>query len=74
MRDVHKLKEYVEGREVSDGQENSVSTAQNDDFEILKESPMMGDGKFKLEIGVNAKHTLGLPVFNFFQLSSYTAF
>lgn len=23
------------------------------DFEILKHSPMLGDGKFKLEIGMN---------------------
>lgn len=47
VRDVSKLKDFVEGPEiVEDGQESS-----QDDFEILKESPMMGDGRFKLEIG-----------------------
>jgi hypothetical protein len=49
---VRKLKEFVEGREVLEGQEDSGSVAQNDDFEILKESPLIGDGKFKLEIGI----------------------
>lgn len=44
---MSKLKDFVEGPEiVEDGQESS-----QDDFEILKESPMMGDGRFKLEIG-----------------------
>ena len=58
MRDVSKLKEFVEGREIRDGQEETGSVVQNDDFEILKESPLMGDGKFKLEIGMNDSQTL----------------
>lgn len=41
VRDVERLKEYVEG----------VNEGDCDEFEILKESPMLGDGKFKLEIG-----------------------
>lgn len=71
VRDVRKLKEYVEGRE--DEEDATVSTAENDDFEILKESPMMGDGKFKLEIGMHSKHTLNIPEFILY-LSSHTAF
>lgn len=51
MRDVSKLKEFVEGRQVPESEE-SEPAVQNDDFEILKESPVMGDGKFKLEIGI----------------------
>jgi hypothetical protein len=51
VRDVSKLKEFVEGRQVPESEE-SGPVAQNDDFEILKESPLMGDGKFKLEIGI----------------------
>ena len=52
IRDVSKLKEFVECREVLEGREGATA-AQNDDFEILKESPLMGDGKFKLEIGMD---------------------
>ena len=44
---MSKLKDFVERPEIAeDSQESS-----QDDFEILKESPMMGDGRFKLEIG-----------------------
>lgn len=50
---MSKLKEFVEERQGTEGQEANGPTAQNDDFEILKESPLMGDGKFKLEIGVH---------------------
>ena len=45
---MSKLKDFVEGPEIA---EDSQESSQNDDFEILKESPMMGDGRFKLEIG-----------------------
>jgi hypothetical protein len=58
VRDVSKLKEFVEEREVTEGQEESGLVVKNDDFEILKESPLMGDGKFKLEIGMNNSHPL----------------
>lgn len=50
VHDVNKLMNFVEGRDLQDGPEGNVPIAQNDDFEILKESPLMGDGKFKLEI------------------------
>lgn len=54
VRDVHKLRDYVENMPIrstsatgsDDGQEEDVG-----DFEILKESPMIWDGKYKLEIG-----------------------
>jgi hypothetical protein len=39
-------------QEVED--EQDASRAQDaQDFEILKQSPLLGDGKFKLEIGAN---------------------
>ncbi|KAL0567176.1 hypothetical protein V5O48_014826 [Marasmius crinis-equi] len=62
VRDVHKLRDYVEGRSSlsvneSDGAANDGITGENeensvvaDDFEILKQSPIIGDNKFKLEI------------------------
>lgn len=46
VHDVSKLKEFVESA-VSD-----KNDAIPDEFEILKESPLL-DGKFKLEIGKN---------------------
>lgn len=42
VRDVHKLRDFVEGVEPQDDDGN---------FEILKQSPVLGDNKFKLEIG-----------------------
>ncbi len=50
VRDVHRLRDYVENI-------NTVSDVEGCDFDILKESPMLGDGKFKLEIG-NVSSTL----------------
>ncbi|KAJ7129390.1 hypothetical protein C8R44DRAFT_615450 [Mycena epipterygia] len=53
VRDVHKLCAFVEGLEPDNtGDEQG---AQADDFEILKHSPMIGDDKFKLEIGATSK-------------------
>lgn len=45
VRDVHRLRDHVELAEQSGN-----SDAHN--FDILKESPVLYDGKFKLEIGV----------------------
>ncbi|KAF9450142.1 hypothetical protein P691DRAFT_758411 [Macrolepiota fuliginosa MF-IS2] len=45
VRDVQKLRDFVEG----DGQMAAASQSQIDEFEVLKQSPIMGD-KFKLEI------------------------
>ncbi|RDB19897.1 hypothetical protein Hypma_012758 [Hypsizygus marmoreus] len=42
VRDVHKLRDLVEGFD--------ATAVDNPDFEILKQSPMLGDNKFKLEI------------------------
>jgi len=53
VRDIHKLRDFVEGQqsEVHDNGEERPRMPGQDDFEILKESPHLGDGKFKLEIG-----------------------
>ncbi|TFY78515.1 hypothetical protein EWM64_g5496, partial [Hericium alpestre] len=53
VRDVHKLREFVErdeGDESAEDQPEHATGSDRDDFDILKESPMLGDGKFKLEI------------------------
>ena len=44
MKDVQKLKQFIEDEATSADPPDS-------DFEVLKESPTLGDGKFKLEIG-----------------------
>lgn len=49
VRDVQKLKEHIES--LHDSGTSSHDAEGNGEFEILKESPMLGDGKFKLEIG-----------------------
>ena len=43
--DVSRLQQFVEGPSPSDG-------AEKDTFEILREGPILGDQKFKLEIGM----------------------
>jgi len=51
VQDVRKLRDFVEGRgpdETADGRDGP----ELDDFEILRESPMLGDSKYKLEIGM----------------------
>jgi len=50
IRDVSKLRDFVEGVVHEDGSQALVSEA--GEFEILKQSPILGDHKFKLEIGV----------------------
>ncbi|KAG6821523.1 hypothetical protein H0H93_000032 [Arthromyces matolae] len=45
VRDLHKLRDFVEGVE------GEPPNTENCDFEVLKHSPMLGDNKFKLEIG-----------------------
>ncbi|KAJ7490303.1 hypothetical protein B0H11DRAFT_2009964 [Mycena galericulata] len=49
VRDVHKLRDFVEGLEPDNEDEQGTATGP-EDFEILKHSPMIGDDKFKLEI------------------------
>ncbi|VDC06191.1 unnamed protein product [Peniophora sp. CBMAI 1063] len=48
-RDVQKLREYVESPEFAERAVGENADA-NEDFEVLRESPVLGDGKFKLEI------------------------
>ncbi|KAJ7180369.1 hypothetical protein C8R43DRAFT_399180 [Mycena crocata] len=49
VRDAHKLRDYVEGIEPEDTEDEHGSVVA-EDFELLKQSPMIGDDKFKLEI------------------------
>ncbi|KAF4601950.1 hypothetical protein EYR40_005151 [Pleurotus pulmonarius] len=50
IRDVTRLKEWVETPEtVQDDSETSPALTE-DNFEILRESPVLGDDKFKLEV------------------------
>ncbi|KIM46330.1 hypothetical protein M413DRAFT_441413 [Hebeloma cylindrosporum] len=48
IRDVSKLRDFVEGVVHEDGSQTLVSEA--GEFEVLKQSPILGDHKFKLEI------------------------
>lgn len=41
----------MEGRGLDDTTDGGAGP-DRDDFEILRESPMLGDGKYKLEIGM----------------------
>lgn len=52
VHDVQKLRNFVE--EVEPVVDNGERPARSDltDFEILRQSPMIGDHKFKLEIGM----------------------
>jgi hypothetical protein len=50
VRDVHKLRDFVEDVERSVHQDDH-DQAEHGNFEILKQSPILGDNKFKLEIG-----------------------
>ncbi|KAH9049710.1 hypothetical protein EDB84DRAFT_1260529 [Lactarius hengduanensis] len=50
VHDVAKLRDFVEDRGQDEIPEGRVGP-DRDGFEILKESPMLGDGKYKLEIG-----------------------
>jgi hypothetical protein len=55
VRDVQKLRDFVERLDPTDDadtqQLEGVLNNGHGEFEVLKESPMLGDGKFKLEIG-----------------------
>ncbi|KZT12724.1 uncharacterized protein LAESUDRAFT_808275 [Laetiporus sulphureus 93-53] len=52
VRDVRRLRDFVEAPEATDQTDESDEPATPDAgyFEILRESPVIGDGKFKLEI------------------------
>ena len=51
-RDVQKLRDYVESAEFAVKAVGEGAEGANEDFELLRESPIVGDGKFKLEIGM----------------------
>lgn len=51
VRDVQKLHDFIEG----DGRSATTNQDQNEEFDILKQSHIMGD-KFKLEIGMDYPH------------------
>ncbi|KAG5654630.1 hypothetical protein H0H81_011605 [Sphagnurus paluster] len=50
VRDIHKLKDFVEG---------DPTEGEDPDFDILKQSPMLGDNKFKLEIAFTPPNSEG---------------
>ncbi|KAI0307093.1 hypothetical protein B0F90DRAFT_1807787 [Multifurca ochricompacta] len=65
VQDVRKLRDFVEGRgphKVAEG--SGRGEPDRDEFEILRESPLLGDGKYKLEIEIVTTHlpTLSLYV------------
>ncbi|CDO76563.1 hypothetical protein BN946_scf184982.g22 [Trametes cinnabarina] len=47
VRDVARLRDHIENQPLADGADESDG---DDEFEILNESPELGDSKFKLEI------------------------
>ncbi|KAH9965859.1 hypothetical protein BC827DRAFT_1180462 [Russula dissimulans] len=49
VQDVAKLRDFVEGRG-RDENTDRRDGLERDGFEVLRESPMLGDGKYKLEI------------------------
>ncbi|KAJ3754210.1 hypothetical protein EV360DRAFT_96688 [Lentinula raphanica] len=59
VRDVRKLRNFVEGFPSTESAESEDATPiEADDFDILKHSPVIGDGKFKLEIvPTNEQHS-----------------
>ncbi|TFK28868.1 hypothetical protein FA15DRAFT_664954 [Coprinopsis marcescibilis] len=50
IKDVTKLREFVEG--ISSGEGQNTLTA--DDFDLLKQSPLLGDNKYKLEVALTS--------------------
>ncbi|KAF8195607.1 hypothetical protein K438DRAFT_1826207 [Mycena galopus ATCC 62051] len=60
VRDVHKLRDFVEGVQADTTEDEDGSAVGPDDFEILKLAPLIGDDKFKLEIQAPAP-TEGAP-------------
>lgn len=56
VRDVAKLRDFIEGSpepELSPEDNSNPNSPVAEDFDILKHSPVIGDGKFKLEIARN---------------------
>jgi hypothetical protein len=72
VRNATKLRDFVEGvgNEAVDSADTSSedSSNLNVDFEVLKLSPILGDNKFKLEIGTR------FLVLNVFSLTTFPSF
>jgi hypothetical protein len=51
VHDVGKLRDFVEGRNPEDAVDGRGASG-HDAFGVLRESPTLGDGKYKLEIGM----------------------
>lgn len=49
VRDVSRLRDYIENPPLMAESENAAEEL-DDEFDVLRESPELGDGKFKLEI------------------------
>jgi hypothetical protein len=54
VHDVQKLRDFVEGRSPEDAADGRDGP-DRDDFGVLRESPTLGEGKYKLEIGMKKK-------------------
>ncbi|KAL1944324.1 hypothetical protein VTO73DRAFT_3509 [Trametes versicolor] len=54
VRDLSKLRDHVENPPATEGDD----APDDEEFEILKESPELGDGKFKLEISITRDNDL----------------
>ncbi|KAF8897756.1 hypothetical protein BD779DRAFT_1492351 [Infundibulicybe gibba] len=67
IREVHKLRDHIEGAPLDpdDGPQRLGEPrppSEHNDFEILRQSPMLGDNKFKLEISETLLHEGEPPV------------
>ena len=51
MRDVSRLRDYIENTSTNTVERDVTEEVDDDDFEVLRDSPEIADGKFKLEIG-----------------------
>jgi hypothetical protein len=54
VRNVQSLRDYVETQKVIEPEGtvgSNASDAEDDAPDVLRESPVVGDGKYKLEIG-----------------------
>jgi hypothetical protein len=56
---VHALRDFVEHEQIPNATEGP-----EEPHEVLRESPMLGDGKFKLEIGGKFLATISQPAYN----------
>lgn len=69
VSDVERLSRFIESDTDLNGDDDQLSAKEDDQsFEILSQSPLLGDGKFKLEIGTRPPfHEKGVPIITFIQ-------